>query len=292
MAIDRLQEKIRKLKCPIVVDFTAEKSHIPQHILLQEHDFLHGYGRFCIELLEALSGKIPAARFSFGQFAALGTEGLVLLGRLLNRSEELGYYVIMDVPEGLSAFATQNMCNYLNASESGLYFDGLLTAAYIGTDAIKPYVAAMKESNKDLFVMVRSANKTAPELQDLLTGGRLVHMSLADQLNRIGAPLIGKCGYSRIAAVGAASSADSLRNLRTKYKNLFLLLDGGDYPNANAKNCSFAFDALGHGAAACMGLSITAAWIEEGTEGENYLDSACAAVERLKKNLLRYITVL
>lgn len=291
MAIDRLQEKIRKLKCPIVVDFTADKFHIPGHILQQEHDFVHAYGRFCLELLEALSGKIPAVRFSFGQFAALGTEGLTLLGRLLDRAKELGFYVILDVPEGLSAFASQNMANYLNAPESGLYFDGLLTAAYIGTDAIKPYLSIMKDSNKDLFVLVRSSNKSAPELQDLLTGGRLVHMSLADQLNRLGAPLIGKCGYSRVAAVGAASSADSLRSLRSKYKNLFLLLDGSDYPNANAKNCSFAFDALGHGAVACVGLSITAAWQEENAD-EDYLESACAAADRIKKNLLRYITVL
>ncbi len=292
MAIDRLQEKIRKLKCPIVVDFTANKSHIPQHLIQQEHDYIHAYGRFCQELLEVLSGKIPAVRFSFAQFAALGTEGLTLLVRLLDQAKNLGFYVILDVPESFSAFAAQNMAQLLNAPESGLYFDAVLTAAYIGTDALKPYIEFVKEGDKDLFAVVRTANKTAPELQDLLTGCRVVHMSLADQLNRLGAPLIGKCGYSRIAAVGGASSADSLRNLRTKYKNLFLLIDGADYPNANAKNCSMSFDALGHGAIACVGLSVTAAWQEENLDGHNYLEIAQAAAERYRKNILRYITIL
>ena len=87
-----------------------------------------------------------------------------------------------------------------------------------------------------------------------------------------------------------ASNANSLKTLRGKYKSLFLLLDGYDYPNANAKNCSFAFDALGHGAAACAGVSIAGAW--QTTEEEDPLAAALEAAERMRKNLTRYITVL
>ena len=292
MSIDRLQEKIRKLKTPIVVDFTADKSHIPPHILREERDFIHGYGRFCTELLDALVGKVPGARFSYSQFAVMGTEGLTLLARLLDQAKSLGYYVILDAPDALSAFAAENMANHLCSHKSGFSYDGLLTSAYIGSDALKPYIQMLKNEDKDLFAVVRTSNKTAPEIQDLLTGGRLVHMSLADQLNRMGAPFIGKCGYSKVAAVGAASSADSLKNLRAKYKNMFLLLDGSDYPNANAKNCSFAFDSLGHGAAACVGLSVIAAWQTEDLLEQDYLQCACASIERIRKNILRYITIL
>ena len=72
---------------------------------------------------------------------------------------------------------------------------------------------------------------------------------------------------------------------------MFLLLDGYDYPNANAKNCSFAFDKLGHGAAACAGVSVTAAWMEEDSEN-TYVTLAVEAAERMKKNLTRYVTIL
>ena len=60
----------------------------------------------------------------------------------------------------------------------------------------------------------------------------------------------------------------------------------------NAKNCSYAFDKLGHGAAACAGSSVTAAWLEEGTDGSQYLEQALQAAERMKKNITRYIVVL
>ena len=148
----------------------------------------------------------------------------------------------------------------------------------------------LKETKKDIFAVVRTANRTAAELQDLLTGSRLMHMANADIVNRFSEQLVGRSGYSQVAMLAAASSADSLRTLRGKYKNTFLLLDGCDYPNANAKNCSFAFDSLGHGAAACAGLSVTAAWQEDDVQAA-YVEKAVEAAQRLKKNLLRYITI-
>ena len=150
----------------------------------------------------------------------------------------------------------------------------------------------LNKINKDLFVVVRTANRSAPELQDLLTGSRLVHLAAADIVKRFAEPMIAKCGYSNVAAVAAASSADSLRTLREKYKSIFMLLDGYDYPNANAKNCSAAFDKLGHGAAACAGTSVTAAWLDAPGEAQEYVSLAVEAAQRMKKNLTRYIVLL
>lgn len=292
MAIDQLQEKIRKQKNPCMVDFTVAKEHIPAHILTQERDFTHAYGRFCLELLEGLAGKLPGVRFSFACFAALGSEGLILLTKLLDSAKNLGYYVLLDMPEALSALAAGHIAQRVNSEDSPWYCDGILTSAYIGTDAIHSYLSCMENNQKDLFVVLRTSNRTAPQLQDLLTGGRLAYMSMADQLNRLADKLVTRCGYSRLAAVGAASSVDCLRALRTKHKTMFLLLDGSDYPNANMKNCSAAFDQLGRGAVACVGLSVTAAWQTEGTDGTDYVEAACRSVDRIKKNLSRYITVL
>ncbi|MEE1329401.1 MAG: hypothetical protein UHS47_12765, partial [Oscillospiraceae bacterium] len=77
-----------------------------------------------------------------------------------------------------------------------------------------------------------------------------------------------------------------------KYPKLFFLMDGYDYPNANAKNCSFGFDKFGHGAAACAGTSICNAWKEAESDGSDYLTHAQSAAERMKKNLTRYVSVL
>ena len=286
MSVDKLQEKIRKLKNPSVVDLSVTQSQIPPHIMEEEGNFAKAYCRFCRELLEQLKGIVPAVRFSFSWFAVMDL--LPAFEELSTFASEQGYYVIVDAPEALSPQIAELSAQKMLA----IACDGILLSAYIGSDVIKPYVKKLKSSGKALFVVIRTANKTAVELQDLMTGSRLVYMAVADTVNHMGEVFPCRCGFSQIGALAGASSADSLKSLRAKYKNVFLLLDGYDYPNANAKNCSYAFDKLGHGAAACAGSSITAAWQIEGTDGADYVVQAVQAAERMKQNLTRYVTVL
>ena len=292
MSVDKLQERIRKMKNPSVIDLWVQPEQIPAHILQEEGSFVRAYGRFCGELLCGLKGIVPAVRFSFHTFALLGQEGLAQLAKLLRYAADLGFYVLLDGPEALSAQAAAANARQLLGNDTDLYFDGLILPSYIGSDGLRPYASLIGEKGKALFTVLRTSNRTAPELQDLLTGSRLVHAAAADIVNRLGEAMVGKSGYSQIAAMAAAASPESLRNLRSKYKYLFLLLDGYDYPNANAKNCSLAFDRLGHGAAACAGSSITAAWQAEGSDGRDYVECAIRGAQRMKKNLTRYVSVL
>ncbi len=292
MSVDKLQEKIRKCKNPTVIDFDILPEQLPPHLLESEGAWPAACERFCRELMEGLRGLIPAVRFSFSHFALMGPEGLDVLSRITGAAGELGFYVFLDGPETLDARDSAFAASVLLGDSCTWHFDGLICVSYIGSDGLKPYIDGMKKNSKDLFAVVRTANRTAPELQDLLTGSRLVHLAKADIVNRYAEPFIGRSGYSRAAVMASASSADSVKALRTKYPRLFLLLDGYDYPNSNAKNCSFAFDKLGHGAIACAGSSVTAAWQESGSEGWQYVREAQEAAERMKRNLTRYITVL
>ena len=292
MSIERLQEKIRKTKNPSVLDFDVTKEHLPPHLLAEEGSFLKAYTRFSVELMEALRGMIPAVKFHFALFALLGTDGLLMLSKVLERAKNMGYYVILEVPEALSAQRAQSNADLLFDDGNVWYFDSLVISAYIGSDGIKPYAARLEDTGKSLFVAVRTANRSAMELQDLLTGGRNVYDAMADVVNRYKNSRATKSGYDRIALVGPASSSHILRKLREKYKNLFILVDGYDYPNANAKNCAEAADPLGHGIIVCGGTQITAAWKIAGNDGMYYLKDAREAAERMKKNLGRYFSVL
>lgn len=292
MAIEKLQEKIRKMKNPSMVDFSVEMGKIPPHILAQEQNEILAYDRFCRELLDGLKGVVPAVRFSVSFFSLLGPDGLFLMSRMTEYAKNLDYYVLVDAPECFSQQGAEAAVKSFFSGKSPWQFDGLSVSAYAGSDVLKPYVQAVKSGNKDLFVVLRTANKSAAELQDLLTGSRLVHMAAADIVSRLGEPLVGRSGYSQIAAIGPATVADVLKKLRSRYKSLFLLVDGYDYSNANAKNCSYAFDKLGHGAVACAGSGITAAWDNEQTDGVEYVTCAVQAAERMKKNLTRYVTIL
>lgn len=291
MSVDILQEKIRKLKNPSVLELAPVFSELPAHIAQEEITPAAACGRFCTELLIRLKGTIGAVRISFSAFAILGAEGIAAMIQVLRTAKEAGYYVLLDAPEVLSPRAAAAVAEGFLGQESSYPCDGLVIGGYLGSDVIKPFLSYCK-SGKDIFVVARTANKSAPELQDLLAGSRLVHAAAADHVNRYGADTVGKSGYTRVGILAAASSAESLRSLRSKYPKMFFLMDGYDYPNANAKNCSFGFDKFGHGAAACAGTSICNAWKEEDSDSADYLDHAQAAAERMKKNLTRYVTVL
>lgn len=288
MSVDILQEKIRKTKNPSVLELAMSISDLPPQFAQNAE----GYAAFCRELMDHLKGSVPAVRVSFSAFALLGHDGLYHLSQTLKTAAELGYYVLLDAPEILSPAAAKMVAENLLGDNSLYPCDGLIISGYLGSDVIKPFLTYCKNGKKDIFVVARTANKSAPELQDLLAGSRLVHAAAADHVNRYGADTAGKSGYTRVGILAGASSAESLRTLRSKYPRLFLLLDGFDYPNSNAKNCSYAFDKFGHGAAACGGTAITCAWKQAESDGSDHLDHAKAAADRMKKNLTRYITVL
>lgn len=291
MSIDRLQDRIRKVKNPTMLELSLSLSQLPPSY----HPDLSAperYASYCADILEALKGKLWAVRFGFASFALLGPKGLEKLSELLRQASKLGYYVALDAPGILSAQDAQLTAEALFGEDSLFPCDGVVVPAYPGSDVWKPFLPYCQSGKKDLFVAVRTATRSAPELQDLVTGSRLVHMAAADQVNRYGGELVGKMGYSSVSVLASAPSAESLRAIRAKYPRLFILVDGYDLPGGNAKNCAAAFDKLGHGAAVCAGTSITRAWARDEGTGEDALEQAIAAADRIKKNIGRYITVL
>ncbi len=289
MAINKLQSGIRKLKNPLAVVFTADRASIPAEYLEKEASTVAAFVAYGEDLLRGMKGIVPAVRFGFGSFALLGAEGLTALSRLLDFAKKQEYYVILDAPELLSAQDGVLTAEAFMGEESAWLCDGLVISPYIGSDGIKPFLEKMKESDRDLFVAIRTGNRSASEIQDLMAGGRLVYAAAADSAYRLGETFIDRSGFSRIAGMGGASSAESLRNLRAKYPRLFILIDGFDYTGTNAKNCSLAFDKLGHGAIACAGTGVLCAWKELGGDP---VEAAISEIERMKKNLTRYITIL
>ncbi len=286
MSIDKLQNAIRKQKNPSMVAFSLDKNQVPPAFSENEPDSLNAYRAYTKALLTALSGVVPAVRFRFGTFAAAGPRGLEILQALLAVAKEEKFYILLDTPEvysGADAVLIQQ-----SMAENWQY-DGLLLNCYIGSDGLIPFLNEMKQNTKDLFLAFRTGNKSASEMQDQLAGSRLLYTVMADMASRLGEEMLGRKEYTRLAGVGPATSADSLRTLRCKYPAMFLLIDGYDYSGANAKNCAPAFDNLGHGAIACADTGIIAAWKED--RGDP-VALAVEAAERMRKNLTRYVTIL
>ena len=290
MSVDALQDKIRKRKNPIILDLTLLPDQIPPQ-LLEGRFAAEAYGLFSRELVDCMKGVLPGVRISFAAFALMGAEGIPQLQQTLQAAKEAGFYVLLDTPELFSPTVAQIAADALLNNPSEFPCDGVVISGYLGSDTIRPFLPCCKNQKKSVFVLARTANKSAPELQDLIAGTRLVHLAAADYANRQGTGLVGKSGYSQIGVVAAATAPQSLQTLRGKYPTQFLLVEGLDYPGGNAKNCSFGFDKFGHGCAVCVGSGISCAWQQENAP-QDYLKAAMEAQNRILKNILRYLTIL
>lgn len=305
MSIDVLQSRIRKLKCPIVVGLDPTRELIPPELLAECETRLgpgpealaESYGIFCRGLLDALKKTVPAVKVQAACFEALGWQGVKVMQELLAYAKKLGYYVLLETMRAdvshIAAVSAQSIFGGLDFGGERVFpypCDALVLNGYLGSDGIKPYLPYVKENGKNIFVVVKSSNKSSVEVQDLLSGDRVIHTAMADLTLRWSTELFGKCGYGEVGAVVGLSSPAAIQALRKRYDSLFFLVPGYGAQGGVAKHASYAFDRLGHGAAVCASRSIIGAWREQA--GTDYPEAALAAVEKMKKQLESYVTVL
>ena len=146
MAIDILQDKIRKMKNPLVLDLALPAGQLPQQLTEQEGSAAAAYGRFCRELLTALKGTVPAVRVGYTAFSLLGPDGLAEMIRILKEASAMGYYTILEGPYILSPMMAQATADAVFGPAAIYPCDGLILTAYPGSDVVKPYVSKLKGS--------------------------------------------------------------------------------------------------------------------------------------------------
>ncbi len=306
MAIDTLQAEIRRLKNPTMVCLAPALADIPEGILAQAQA-AHGQSAqaaaescrmFSCGILDALHGLVPAVSVVSGAFSALGAAGVAAMEQVLQYAAELGYYVLLDLSRADLWDAAQTMAQacfgavrFGEAAFTPYPCDGVLLSGYLGSDAVKPFTDFCGQG-KNVFLIARSSNKSAREVQDLLAGDRVVYQVMADLAMRWSGNLFGAGGYSQIGIAAGATNRQVLQTLRRKYDRLFFLVPGYGAQGAGAKDAQFAFDRMGHGAAILAGRSICAAWKKQPPEEQDYQRAAQAAAEKMKKQLLSYITVM
>ncbi len=307
MSIDMLQEKIRSLKNPVMVGLDPYLPILPKHIVLDAFEE-HGqtprgaaaaYSRFCTELLDALEGVVPAVKLQSACFEALGADGIAAMQSLSRYAKKKGYYVLLDSMRGdvgnVAEIYAQAMFGTVPIGETAhrLYeCDALTVNGYLGSDGVKPFLPYCEHDGKSIFLLLKTSNKSSREVQDLISGDRVLYAAMADLAMRWGSGLFGRSGYSQIGAVVGATYPQTLRLLREKYDRLFFLVPGYGAQGGTARNVQGAFDRFGHGAVITASRSIICAWQSVGSDGRDFCARAVAAAEKMKKDIAQLVTIL
>lgn len=297
MSFDRLQKRIRARKNPVALTLGVPAEAVPPQLVRSSVDKL-GPGpeaqadallRFSTELMDALKDLVPAVILRVPYWEALGWQGLKALDQAAFHARELGLFVIADARRGdagTAAFA----CGQAWLGKEGINADCLTVNAYQGSDAITPLLELCRAEDKCLLAVARTSNPSAGEVQDLVSGDRVVGQALGDLAERLGRDDPGELGYnSRVGAMIASPWPSDLRAMRKRMERAFLLLSAGGDGECSLDDAWYAFDKYGRGALIAL-EDAPSAWMK--TSGGDYIQPARAAIENARDTIKQFITFL
>jgi len=248
-------------------------------------------------LLDALRDVVPAVKLQTANFLRYGHAGIEALEQLSVSAAEKGYYVILDTMRGDVGHTAELVAETYfgsgeNESASPFRADAVTLDAYPGSDGVKPFLTYCKDGGKNIFLAVKTSNKSSREVQDLISGDRVVHTAMADLAMRWSADLFSRSGYSEIGVIVGGTHPAVLRAMREKYDRLFFLVPGYGAQGGTARDAQAAFDRFGRGALVCASRSILGAWKKNESDGSDYLAEARAAAEKMRSDLAAFVTVI
>ncbi len=224
MIIDRLYDSVEK-KGPVCVGIDTAVEYIPKEFLDKYNHLEEAVFRFNQKIIDATFDVSACFKLQIAYYEALGIAGLKVYQRTLEYIRSIGSIAIGDIKRGDIA-KTAEM--YAKAHFTGEFESDFVTLnPYMGMDSIEPYLKYVSTGEKGLFVLARTSNEGAKDIQYIKDEkGQSIYEIVGEKLNNMAAGYLGNCGYSNIGAVVGCTHVDEALKLREKFNNLFFLIPG------------------------------------------------------------------
>jgi orotidine-5'-phosphate decarboxylase len=197
---------------------------------------------WCLALLDRVAGRVAAVKPQSACFEALGPAGAPVLARVLAEARARGLLVLLDAKRGdIGSTAEAYAAAYLR-KDAPFACDALTVNAYLGLDTLEPFVAAAVESGGGVFVVLRSSNPGARDLQDLPAPTRPVYERLAEALGQRAALLRGpETEWSGLGVVVGATWPEQSRRVREILPRSLFLVPGYGAQGGGARDAAAGF---------------------------------------------------
>lgn len=203
----------------------------------------------CRLVLEAVAAECVAVKPQVACFERLGSPGWVALAAVVTAAREHGLLVIADAKRGdIDVTATAYGQAFFGGTPTpfgpvdGLGADALTANPLLGRDSLTPLLGAARAIGSGLFVLVRTSNSGAADIQDrALAEGGSVSDRLAGLVGSLGAGGIGPAGLADVGAVVGATAPEHLARLREAMPAAPLLLPGVGAQGGSVSDLAPAF---------------------------------------------------
>jgi orotidine-5'-phosphate decarboxylase len=179
---------------------------------------------FCLRVIEQAAPHCVAAKPQLACFERFGADGWSAFEDVARAASDAGLLVIADAKRGdVDATSRHYAAAFLRPP-----IDALTVNPMLGTDAVQPFLDAAAATGTGLFILVRTSNPGAAELEDLtLADGRPWHEAVAERVRGWGADIPPRdAGLSSIGAVVGATVPERIDRLRELMPDQPCLLPG------------------------------------------------------------------
>lgn len=283
---DRLAASVLSKDSSLVVGLDPVLERLPSDLgRADRHDRAAAAGlilEFNLRVLDAVADYACAVKPQIAFYEPFGPAGLQAWERTIEAARERDLLVIGDVKRGdIGSTAAAYAQAHLGGGPA--HSDAITVNPYFGTDGMAPFIDAARENAGGLFVLVRTSNPTAAELQDLDAGGQRLHEHVADLVTRWGADLVGENGYSSVGAVVGATAPEALGRLRERMPNAWFLVPGVGAQGGAADDVIPAYGERGLGAVVNASRGILYAF--QDSAGAPWTDAVTGAARTLRDAL-------
>lgn len=301
---DRLTEAIERKATPICVGLDPVYERLPRSVrrdadepgdIAQRADAIY---QFSVEVIEAVADLVPVVKIQSACFERYLWTGVELMWDLIQQAQRHGLLVILDAKRGDIGISSEHYaagclgdptfadCEDMQGP------DALTVHSYLGVDALQPMLDLAAAQHKGLFALVRTSNPGSDRLQSqVLESGASVAQSVGRMIADAGQGYLGRCGYSLLGAVVAATKPDEIAELREILDRQWLLVPGFGAQGGDAASVRACFDEHGRGALVTASRSILYAYVRDDglDESHDYLSAIRAATEQMRDDLALHL---
>lgn len=307
---DVLNEKILKMKSPIVVGLDPVLKEIPncyQEKYSEEKDRFKAIGDilfdFNKDIIDAICDMVPAVKPQIAFYEMYGSQGLLAFERTVKYAKSKGLVVIgdgkrNDIGNTATAYAKGHLGKVdvgNSKEEESINVDFLTVSPYLGADTLDPFVKECIQSNKGIFILVKTSNPLSGYIQDIANeDGIKVYEMIAKYVAEQAEKLVGEGGYSPIGAVVGATYPEQAVELRKIMPKSIFLVPGYGAQGATAKDICNCFNKDGLGAIVNSSRGIIFAYKNKYTKEEctkeQHIKTVKEATESMRISIIEVLT--
>ena len=223
MIIDRLFNEVEE-KGNVCVGLDTSLDYIPKEIKARHQNVEDIIFEFNKRIIDCTKDITAIYKLQIAYYEAYGIKGLLAYKKTLEYLKFNNLLSIGDVKRG-DISSTAEM--YAKAHLEGEFEADFITLnPYMGFDSITPYLKYLESGKKGLFVLLRTSNPGAKDIEYLEADNKKVYYHVGDKLEEIGSKYLESCGYSSLGAVVGGTHIDEAVEIRARYQNMFFLIPG------------------------------------------------------------------